>query len=702
MVLPGGGSSLQGFQSGVFSTARPYWYESVETIPGESAPAGAQLEISMDGGASVNDTSQVCQVLVQVQAVGKSLQAQFAVPGIDQRVTVFSGLTVVYSGTSPGQPFVTFAYWPQRVRQELVAGLPEQEVQFDTPSLVTVNGVPVGGGDRIVIDPEGPGLPPITTFSRHRVRIMGLDGVRVKLLLPSQIVATAGSGQFGGVSSFDAGAGPLSVAIADLNADGNPDVVLANSNANTVSVLHGDGAGGFGPKSDLPTGAQPWSVAVGDVTGDGLPDLVVADHAAAKISVLAGNSAGGFGGAVDYATAPLPSAVAIVDVNGDGRADVLATCAGVPGSVSVLLADGAGGLGPRTDYPTGGAPFAIAVGWVNGDGRPDIVVANSASNTISLLTGDGHGGFGPKTDFAVGSEPRSVALADLNRDGLPDLVTADHTGGTISVRKGVGPGSFGPVTSFPVGGAPLNLAVVDLNGDDLPDVAVADPTAGTVSVLYGNGMGGFVSTSTLVSGAHPNAVALGDISRDGIPDLVIADGVTSNDAAGYAKIVLGVGGSIVPPGTLDIAGGTDAPYSVYSSSGYAIANVMIDGTDYGSIPSWLFSSVSRPHTITARFDTFAGVGSPTATPPTARVEVQPNPTDGTHLDVQFSLPSAAPTGLELVDVGGRQILRQDVGSLGPGDHTISLSLPRRLAPGLYWVRLSHGGTRQTAKLLVIE
>jgi hypothetical protein len=657
----------------------------------------------MDGGASVNDTSWVCQVLVDARPGGKGLVAHFNVPDpYNERITVFNGPTIVYSGTSFGQPLVTFSYWPRRVRQELIGGLPEQELQFDAPSFMTIDGMPVAGGDRIVIDPEGPALPPVTTFSRHRVRIMQLDGVRVRLMLPWKIVATAGSGSFGAPTSFAAGSGPLSAAIADVDVDGNPDVVLANSNSNTVSVLHGDGAGGFGPTTDLVTGAAPWSVAVGDVTGDGLPDLVVADHADAKISVLPGYGPGGFGSKQDYPTAASPSAVAIVDVNGDGFGDVLVACAGTAGPVSVLLSDGAGGLRPRIDFPTGNSPTSIAVGEVNGDGKPDIVVANSGSNTVSLLTGDGFGGFGLRTDFAVGSEPRSVALADLNLDGLPDLVVANHGSGTISVRKGIGPGSFAPAVNYPVGGAPLNLAVADLNGDDWPDVAVVDPTAGTVSVLYGDGQGGFLSNSTVVSGAHPNAVVLGDLSRDGIPDLAIADGMTGNDAAGFAKTLLGVGGYVFPPGSLDVAGGTDAFYNMLPSPGYANVNVAVDGRDQGPIDSWSFTNVCRPHTITARFTTVAGVGPRTITPAAAQIEVQPNPTGGTRLDVRFSLPSAAPARLELIDVDGRRILEREVGSMGPGAHAVSLSPSHSLAPGIYWVRLTHGGVQGTAKLVVIE
>ncbi len=62
-----------------------------------------------------------------------------------------------------------------------------------------------------------------------------------------------------------------------MSGDGKPDLVVANENANTVSVLLGSGNGTFQAKIDYPTSAAPSSVAVADVSGDGKPDLVVTD-----------------------------------------------------------------------------------------------------------------------------------------------------------------------------------------------------------------------------------------------------------------------------------------------------------------------------------------------------------------------------------------------------------------------------------------
>ena len=62
-----------------------------------------------------------------------------------------------------------------------------------------------------------------------------------------------------------------------LNGDGKPDLAVANTDSNTVSVLLNNGTGTFAAKVDYPTGSYPDSVAVADLNGDGKPDLAVAN-----------------------------------------------------------------------------------------------------------------------------------------------------------------------------------------------------------------------------------------------------------------------------------------------------------------------------------------------------------------------------------------------------------------------------------------
>src|SRR5438093_4804085 len=96
------------------------------------------------------------------------------------------------------------------------------------------------------------------------------------------------------------------MAIGDLNADHKPDLAVANSGSNTVSVLLGNGDGTFGAHTDFGTGSFPHSVAIGDLNGDSRPDLAVANAGAGTVSVLLGDGDGTFGAHTDFAIGGRP------------------------------------------------------------------------------------------------------------------------------------------------------------------------------------------------------------------------------------------------------------------------------------------------------------------------------------------------------------------------------------------------------------
>jgi hypothetical protein len=82
--------------------------------------------------------------------------------------------------------------------------------------------------------------------------------------------------------------------------------------------------------------------------------------------------------------------------------------------------------------------------------------------------------------------------------------------------------------------------------------------------------------------------------------------------------------------------------------------------------------------------------------------VHPNPANGSRLNVAFALPTGATALLELLDTNGRRLQSREVGSLGPGRHTVDFAEGRKVAPGIYWVQLTQGANRRGTRVAVIE
>jgi len=234
----------------------------------------------------------------------------------------------------------------------------------------------------------------------------------------------------------------LDVAIADVNRDGKPDLVVTNCGENgcsqggTLAVLLGRGDGTFGSAVLYDSGEfEPSSIAVADVNGDGHPDLLVVDLMSKALAVVLGNGNGTFQAGVTYEPGGFgpPESLAVADVNGDGKPDLVVaecvdgSCTGGDGAVTVLLGNGDGTFRSAVAYDSGGGSnTGVAIADVDGDGKPDLIVANSYSSTVGVLLGNGDGTFQRAQTYGPGGiGPVLIVVADVNGDGKPDLVVGN-------------------------------------------------------------------------------------------------------------------------------------------------------------------------------------------------------------------------------------------------------------------------------------
>jgi Bacterial Ig-like domain (group 3)/FG-GAP-like repeat/Domain of unknown function (DUF4214)/FG-GAP repeat len=249
-----------------------------------------------------------------------------------------------------------------------------------------------------------------------------------------------GNGTFAAAQSFPAGPNPSALITADFNHDGRLDLAVVDDGGvgsvtgqRGVSVLLGQGDGTFVTLPPLPVGLSPVSIAAADFDEDGTPDLAVAQANFDRIRILHGQGDGTFLAGQDYAVAPDPVSITAADLNGDGHAD-LVVANGFNVDASVLLGQGTGRFGAvKTFAPDPNSGYhAVLVDDFNGDGHPDLALAG-CPGFVLVLNGDGTGNFPTYTSLTGGIDGMALAAGDFNGDGQPDLVATSMVTDTLAL-----------------------------------------------------------------------------------------------------------------------------------------------------------------------------------------------------------------------------------------------------------------------------
>lgn len=335
---------------------------------------------------------------------------------------------------------------------------------------------------------------------------------------PAQIISTA----------YD---GPKRVFVADVNGDGELDVLTISLFDNKLSWhANTDGYGTFGPQQIISTeffGGD--GVSAADVDGDGDTDVLSASSTDGKIAWYPNTGGGAFGPQqIINPLAPMAYFVVAADFDQDQDVDVLYDAWDMNAIIWQENLDGLGTFGPVniiSDLAEGAS--SVFAADLDGDGDMDALASAAVGNQITWHKNlDGAGTFSAPIVISTNvSFPYSVFPADLDQDGDLDVLSASFQDNKIAWYENMdGLGTFGLqkiITSNAEGASAVYTADLDRDGDQ--DVLTASAGDNTLAWHENEGLGRFGDRQVITDQALGTySIIAADVDKDGDPDVIAA------------------------------------------------------------------------------------------------------------------------------------------------------------------------------------
>ena len=378
-----------------------------------------------------------------------------------------------------------------------------------------------------------------TTFARFRLSTAGdlgpgglaADGEVEDYAVT--VIPPAASLDFGGPNTVSTAAdGAFSVIAADVDSDGDMDMLSASFNDDKIAWYENDGSQNFtahnvntpdpdggGAGQGNANGAS--NVFAADLDGDGDLDVLSASYFDDKIAWYENDGSQNFTAHTISTAADAAMSVLAVDVDGDGDLDVLSASQD-DDKIAWYENDGSQTFTAHTISTAANGVSSVFAADVDGDGDLDVLSASFIDDKIAWYENDGSQTFTAHTISTAANGAFSVFAVDVDGDGDLDVLSASRFDDKIAWYENDGNQIFTAHTISTVADDAFSVFAADVDGDGDRDILSASRDNDKIMWYENDGSQNFTEHTISTAADGATSVFAADVDGDGDLDILSA------------------------------------------------------------------------------------------------------------------------------------------------------------------------------------
>ncbi len=313
---------------------------------------------------------------------------------------------------------------------------------------------------------------------------------------------------------------PSDVFAADLDGDGDLDVLVASEWNDRVAWYENQGSGRFTPHTITTSLDLVHSVSAADLDGDGDLDVLAVSESQDGVFWYENQGGAHFGDATSLGYVDEAMSVFAADLDEDGDVDVLSTS--LLQGVYWYENNGEARFTVHTITENARGAWSVFAADMDGDGDTDVLSASAHDDTVAWYENDGSEGFTQRIITTTADWARSVRAADLDGDGDMDVLSASTNDDTIAWYENNGSQQFTPHVITHLADEARSVFTADMDEDGDVDVVSASWIDDKIAWYENDGAANFIERTITTSADGATAAIAADLDGDGDLDVLSA------------------------------------------------------------------------------------------------------------------------------------------------------------------------------------